>query len=68
MNEPIVEVYRVQKGSRPELSREAGAVKECSNFDRERVVVDLSTAVLQGTVHAGGFDNIPGITEHHIVE
>ena len=63
-----MEIHSMEKSRQPELSGEAGAIKERSNFDCQGVVVYFSTAVLGGAVGAGGFDNISEVPEHHIAE
>ena len=68
VNEAVMEIHSMKKSRRPELSGEAGAIKERSNFDCQGVVVYFSTAVLGGAVGAGGFDNISEFPEHHVTE
>jgi hypothetical protein len=68
VDEPIVKIHRVQKGSRPELGREAGAIEKCPNFDRQRVIIYLGATVLQRAVGTGRFDDVPKLTEHHVAE
>ncbi len=63
-----MEIHSMEKSRRPELSGEAGAIKERSNFDRQGVVIYFSATVLGGAVGVGGFDNISKFPEHHVPE
>ena len=58
----------MKEGRRPEFCQKAGSIKERANFDREGVVVYLSTTVLRRAVGAGGFNNVPKVAEHHGAE
>ncbi len=68
VNEAVMEIHSMEKSRRPELSGEAGAIKERSNFDRQGVVIYFSAAILGGAVGASGFDNISEVPEHHVAE
>ncbi len=68
MDEAVVKVYRVAKGSRPVLCQEARAVQEGPHLDPKFVVIYFHGTILRGAVRSGRFECVTVVPKQHLLK